>query len=174
MKYLLNEYWQFFLLNRLTNVSCRFQSTNIVLKMGSVHQCTCAAGGVWRLLCGSPVGGWGWSSILTDIQLYAPFHCSPPPQLHTHRRRERYSSLSKPHRSLNPSGQKKKNERLQNDKQPVKMVKFDFLGGPPSPPYNIRYFSFYLVYCVFVYKSKNHCGGKIYILDTSWVLITKC
>lgn len=69
---------------------------------------------------------------------------------------------------------RKKNERLQNDKQPVKMVKFDFLGEPPSPPYNIRYFSFYLVYCVFVYKSKNHCGGKIYILDTSWVLITKC
>lgn len=42
------------------------------------------------------------------------------------------------------------------------------------PPYNIWYLSFYLVYCVFVYKSKNHCCGKIYILDTSWVLITKC
>lgn len=23
-----------------------------------VSQCTCAAGGVWRPLCGSPVGGW--------------------------------------------------------------------------------------------------------------------
>lgn len=29
--------------------------------------------------------------------------------------------------------QKKKIERLQNDKRPVKMVKFDFLGEPPSP-----------------------------------------
>lgn len=28
---------------------------------------------------------------------------------------------------------RRKNERVQNDKQPVKMVKFDFPGEPPSP-----------------------------------------
>lgn len=50
----------------------------------SASRCTCAAGDVWRPLCGSPVGGWGWSSILTDILLYAPFHCSPPAQLKRH------------------------------------------------------------------------------------------
>lgn len=46
---------------------------------------TCAAGGVWRPLCGSRAAGWAWSRTPTGSRPRAPSRCSPPAQLHRER-----------------------------------------------------------------------------------------
>lgn len=46
---------------------------------------TCAAGGVWRPLCGSRAADWAWSRTPTGSRPRAPSRCSPPAQLHRER-----------------------------------------------------------------------------------------